>query len=118
MALRCVIVDDSVRFIAAARDVLEREGVEVVGTATSSAEGRQRVDDLRPDVVLVDIVLGDESGFDFVRELANGSPGAPATILLSTHSERDFADLIVASPARGFLAKSELSARAVEDLLD
>ena len=68
--------------------------------------------------MLVDIVLGSESGFDLARRLtaATGPPGA-AVILISTHSEEDFADLIAASPAIGFLPKWKLSARSIEGLL-
>ena len=118
MALRCVIVDDSPGFTAAARDLLEREGVAVVGTATTCAEGRQRIEELRPDVALVDIILGEESGFDLARQLAHGSGGEPKTILISTYSERDFEDLIAASPAVGFVSKSDLSARALCEALE
>ncbi len=64
MVLRCVIVDDSARFLEAARALLEREGVDVVGVASTIAEALRLVDEVRPDVTLVDIDLGAESGFD------------------------------------------------------
>jgi CheY-like chemotaxis protein len=116
--LRCVIVDDSPRFLDAARGLLEREGITVVGVASSGAEAAQRVERLRPDVVLVDIDLGGQSGFEVARQLhRNGGP-APRIILISTHAEQDYADLIAASPAVGFLAKTALSAGAIRDLLD
>ena len=41
----------------------------------------------------------------------------PLLVLISTHAGEDFADLIAASPAVGFLAKADLSARAVHDLI-
>jgi len=113
--LRCLIVDDNGGFRDAARSLLEREEIEVVGVASSSTEARSRVAELRPEVVLVDIALGAESGFDLARALA--SDGGPKLILISTHSEVDFVDLIAASPAVGFIAKSELSARAIRDLV-
>jgi CheY-like chemotaxis protein len=69
MALRCLIVDDSPRFLEAARGLLEREGVSVVGVATSDAEALRRVAELRPDVTLVDIDLGGQSGFEVLRQL-------------------------------------------------
>lgn len=118
--LKCLIVDDSLRFLAAARGLLEREGIAVLGVASTSAEAAQRVEQLRPDVVLVDIDLGGESGFDVARRLQGGGarPASPPIILISTHAEQDYADLIAASPAVGFLAKATLSARAIHDLLD
>jgi DNA-binding NarL/FixJ family response regulator len=118
MALRCLIVDDSPRFLEAARGLLEREGVSVVGVATSYAEALRRVAELRPDVTLVDIDLGGQSGFEVLRQLHRTSELATAkTILISTHDEVDYADLIAASPAVGFLPKAALSAGAIRDLL-
>jgi DNA-binding NarL/FixJ family response regulator len=115
VALRCLIVDDDGGFRDAARSLLERQEIEVVAMASNSAEARSAVAELRPEVVLVDIALGTESGFELTRALALAS--GPKLILISTHSEADFVDLIAASPAVGFIAKSALSARAVRDLV-
>ena len=73
----------------------------------------------RPDVVLVDINLGQESGFDLVELLHQDESAAAAvpTILISTHSEEDFADLISASPALAFIPKAALSGAAIRDAL-
>jgi DNA-binding NarL/FixJ family response regulator len=114
--LRCLIVDDNRRFLDAARGLLEREGVSVVGVASTSAEALHQVQELRPDVTLVDIDLGGESGFELVRRLADLAP--LRMILVSTHAEQDYADLIAASPAIGFVPKSGLSAAAIQALLD
>jgi CheY-like chemotaxis protein len=118
MALRCLIVDDSHEFLEAARILLERQGVNVVGLASTSAEALERAGALRPDVTLVDIDLGGESGFDLARRLhAEGGLPLSDVILISSYEEEDFAELITASPARGFLSKVNLSARAISDLL-
>ena len=116
--LRCLLVDDSPQFLAAARALLEREGVAVVGVASTGAEALRRVTELRPDVTLVDIDLGGQSGFDVVRLLNRDADVAAAQlILISTHAEDDYAELIAASPAAGFLPKTALSAAAIRDLL-
>jgi DNA-binding NarL/FixJ family response regulator len=119
MTLRCLIVDDSTRFLEAARRLLERHGIEVAGVASTVTEALDLVDQVRPDVTLVDIDLGGESGFELVRRLqrANGPPPS-SVILISTHAEEDFADLVAASAAIGFLSKADLSADAIRDLLD
>jgi DNA-binding NarL/FixJ family response regulator len=118
MTLRCLIVDDSPRFLAAARGLLERQGMTIVGVASTSAEALERVQELRPDVTLVDIDLGGESGLELARRLHHQAGPAPArVILVSTHAEEDYAELIAASPAVGFLSKSTLSAGAIHDLL-
>jgi DNA-binding NarL/FixJ family response regulator len=117
MALRLLIVDDNDRFLAAAQGLLEREGLDVVALASTSAEAVRSVRELRPDVTLVDIDLGDESGFDLVRKLTESADSA-RVVLISAYPETDLRDLIDASPAVGFLSKSRLSARAIRDLLD
>jgi DNA-binding NarL/FixJ family response regulator len=105
--IRCLIVDDSQLFLDAARLLLEREGVSVVGVATTSAEALLLEQELQPDVVLVDIRLGTESGFDLARRLSR------TVILVSTHAQNQYADEIAASPAVGFIPKTQLSGSAV-----
>jgi DNA-binding NarL/FixJ family response regulator len=118
MTLRSLIVDDNAGFLAAARSLLEREGIAVVGVASSCAEAVQLAGKLRPDVALVDIDLGEESGFDVARRLAGaGGPVLSPVVLISAYPEGDFADLIAASPAVGFLAKSEVSATRIQEVL-
>jgi DNA-binding NarL/FixJ family response regulator len=110
----CLIVDDSVEFLQAARSLLEREGLAVVGVAATSSDALQRIGELRPEIVLVDIDLGGESGFEVARRIAKAAP--TSVILISTHAETDFAELIAESPAAGFISKSELSAHAIHRL--
>jgi DNA-binding NarL/FixJ family response regulator len=118
VTLQCVIVDDSRAVLRAASELLERQGVAVVGMAANCEEAVRLMERVDPDVVLIDIDLGPESGFDLARRLAGTPerPGAPS-ILISTHDGGDFATLIAASPAIGFLPKSELSAEAIQRLL-
>ena len=119
MAFGVLIVDDNQLFLEAARVLLEREGLRVVGVAATSAEALQRAEELRPQVILVDIMLGDESGFDLAQRLAGQCPRrTPTVILISTHAEADFADLIAESPAAGFVPKQELSADAIRRIVD
>ena len=115
---RALIVDDSAAFCVAARRVLESAGMTVVGTASTCEQALQSADEHRPDVILVDIDLGAESGFDVVEALhAAGARPRPDIILVSTHDEEDFADLVESSSAIGFLPKFGLSADAVVALL-
>jgi DNA-binding NarL/FixJ family response regulator len=118
VAVRCLIVDDNGDFLEAARELLQREGVDVVGVASNSSEALQQAADLQPEVTLVDIYLGNESGFDLARSLAARADDKDgAVILISTYAERDLADVIATSPALGFLSKSDLSRRAIDALL-
>ena len=118
MTLRCLIVDDSPRFLNAARGLLERQGLMVVGVASTSTQALQQATQLRPDIALLDIDLGGESGFDLARRLSQEAClGRTRMILISTHAEQDFTELIEASPAVGFLSKSALSADAIRTLI-
>lgn len=102
----------------AARQLLNRQGMSVVGLASTGSEALRRADELRPDVALVDIDLGAESGFDVARVLAETPHLEPLpVVLISTYAEQDFADLIVASPAVGFVSKSDLSGNAIAAVL-
>jgi DNA-binding NarL/FixJ family response regulator len=116
--MRVVIVDDNAEFRDSARRLLEHQGVRVVGLVSTSADAVRHVQELRPDVTLVDIELGAESGFDVAEALHDIDSEAPArVILISTHSEAGLADLIEASPALGFLAKSTLSASVISEAI-
>jgi CheY-like chemotaxis protein len=105
-------------FLEAATRLLERQGVAVVGVASTKAEALARVRELEPEVTIVDVDLNGESGFDLAWELAATSDEAPtSTILASTHSESDLAELVAVTPVLGFIAKNELSAGAICDFL-
>lgn len=118
MPLRCLIVDDNVSFRDEMRGLLQEQGLEAVGGAGSAREAFQQIAQLRPDVVLIDIDLRGESGLDLAVTLRDslGRTG-PRVILISTHDEREYADLIEASPAVGFLAKTDLSAGTIRRML-
>jgi DNA-binding NarL/FixJ family response regulator len=119
MELRCLIVDDSPHFLSAARGLLEREGMVVVAVATNGDDAVRLARELGPDVTLVDIDLGAESGFDVVRRLTRETGLEPATVILvSTHAEEDYAELVSASPVAGFLPKTRLSAGAIRGVLE
>ncbi len=116
--MRCLIVDDSAGFVDAARGLLECEGVSVVGVASTGAEALRLFEEIRPDVTLVDINLGGESGFELAEQLHRvGWSTSSPVILISTHAAEDFADMIETSPVAGFLSKSALTGAAIRDLV-
>jgi DNA-binding NarL/FixJ family response regulator len=119
MSLRLLIVDDNEQFLEAARRLLEADGMRVVGVATTVADALDRHASLRPDVTLVDVNLGEESGLELARLLAGAIPDRIApVILISTYPEQDLVDLVEALPVVGFLSKSRLSAASVSDLVE
>lgn len=120
MDMSCMIIDDNVGFLHAIRSMLERDGAPVVGVASNGSDAVERVVSCRPDVVLIDVRLGSESGFDVahrVEELAVMTPGwRPAIILFSTHAEEELADRIAANPSFGFLDKTTVSVAQIRAL--
>jgi CheY-like chemotaxis protein len=117
MRLRCLIVDDSESFLTSAARLLESQGAEVVGYATSSAEAMSLAATLSPSVVLVDVQLGDEDGLELARRLS-GLPGTPPVVLISARSADEVLELLDDGPAIGFLAKKALGVDALLQLLD
>ncbi|MBY4130266.1 response regulator transcription factor [Rhodococcus fascians] len=117
-SLRCLIIDDSDAYCVAASRLLESAGIHVVGTASTLVEAVRAARSTHPSLVLVDIDLGTDNGFDVVEALdSTALTPRPAIILVSTHDEDDFADMVEASSALGFLPKFELSAAAIETML-
>jgi DNA-binding NarL/FixJ family response regulator len=116
--LRCLIVDDNENFLEIAAASLAGDDLDVMGTATTSADALRQVAERQPDVVLVDINLGKESGFELARLLVERFPQlSSGVVLISTRAEQDFGGLIEASPAAGFVPKTHLSAQAVRELV-
>lgn len=113
---RTLIVDDNEQFLASAERLLGVGGVTIVGTARSRNEAVRLAEELRPDLVLVDIDLGGESGLDLAHDLATLVP-APIVVLISTHTEAEVGEMVAASPAAGFISKSRLDAAAVRAFL-
>jgi DNA-binding NarL/FixJ family response regulator len=112
--MRCLLVDDNRAFLETARIFLARDGVTVAGAVSNGAEALRQARALRPDLVLVDIMLGDENGFDLASPLVGS--GA-AVIMISSGAEADYADLVAESAAAGFLPKEELSAAGIRRIL-
>lgn len=121
--MHCLIVDDSAYFLQAARVLLEREGGVIVDMASTGADAIAHAEMRPPDVILLDINLGAESGFDVARQIDQSTgtkvsnAARPRIILISTHAEEDFLELVADSPAVGFLSKSALSTGAIQELL-
>jgi two-component system, NarL family, nitrate/nitrite response regulator NarL len=75
-AIRIVLVDDHAVFVAALRSLIDtRPGMKVVGEAKNRVEALNLARSLRPDIIILDIVMGDENGLDYIQELISESGG-------------------------------------------
>lgn len=111
-----MIVDDHPSFRASARTLLEDEGFRVVGEAIDGRSAVETVRRLRPDVVLLDVLLPDIDGFEVARRIAE-SPSAPAVVLTSSRDRATYRRRLDAAPARGFIGKAELTGAALAALV-
>jgi len=115
--LTCLIVDDSPEFFEAATQLLADDAVTVVGVAATSDQAVSRALALRPDVVLVDVNLGSESGLDLAERLAGLPHGGPPVVLISAETRSELSELVEASGALGFVSKTDLSGDEIRKLL-
>jgi CheY-like chemotaxis protein len=111
-----LIVDDHPSFRRLARKLLESAGYVVVGDADDGASGLAAVRALRPDVVLLDVLLPDMTGFEVAKELT-AHPERPLVVLTSSRSASDLGSLVRTEHAKGFISKRDLTAAALAALV-
>lgn len=116
MQTTALIVDDHPSFRRFARKLLESAGYLVVGDAEDGASAIEAVGTLRPDVVLLDVLLPDMTGFDVAEELA-GRPERPLVVLTSSRSASDLGQLVDTGHATGFISKRDLTVAALAALV-
>jgi CheY-like chemotaxis protein len=116
--ISCLVVDDQPEFLEAARRLLGRQGISVVGVATGGAEAIERVVDLRPDIVLVDVHLGEENGLEVASRIAAlDHASSPRVILISSYPKEDLVGALPTGSAIGFVSKTDLSATTIRAAL-
>jgi DNA-binding NarL/FixJ family response regulator len=112
-----LIVDDHVGFRSWAREVLAHEGFDVVGEAGDGRTAIRLAQELRPEVVLLDVQLPDLDGFAVAEQLAQRIGDATEVVLTSGRSPEDYGGRLTASP-HGFIRKDDLSGASLEAQLE
>src|SRR5918911_5229458 len=102
MSVTVLIVDDHPSFRASARTLLEAEGYDVVGEAEDGESAVAAVQELQPDLVLLDVQLPDIDGFEVAARLRKLGDG-PVVILTSSRDGADYGRCIGDCGARGFV---------------
>jgi CheY-like chemotaxis protein len=109
-----LIVDDHAGFRGFARRLLEAGGYTVVGEADDGASALAAVDSLRPELVLLDVLLPDTDGLAVAERLA-ASGAAPVVVLTSSREAVEFGARLERSSASGFIRKDDLSTAALAE---
>ena len=112
-----LVVDDHPSFRATARAMLECEGFAVVGEAEDGAAALAAIEELKPDLVLLDVQLPDMDGFEVMQRLQSLNGARPKIVLTSSRDGADFGTLVEESAALGFIPKGELSGATLGALL-
>lgn len=118
MPIRCLVVDDQPEFLETVRPLLDRQGISVVGVAANSAQAIERAVYLQPDVVLIDVHLGEESGLQLASRIAAfDQAGSPRVILISTYPKDDLVGALPTGSRIEFVSKTDLSATTIRTAL-
>lgn len=118
MGLSCLIVDDSKEFLASAAGLFSsQQGLDVVGIASTGDDALRLMAALSPNVVLVDVELGDEDGIDLARRMTTTAGPATRVILISLRDRSELAELIGGCGAVGFVRKDTIDAQTIADLV-
>jgi CheY-like chemotaxis protein len=114
--LSVLIVDDHESFRRLAARMLRAVGFTVVGEAVDGASAVVEASRLRPDVVLLDIMLPDRSGL-LVAEDLQGGPSPPRVVLTSSRSRSDFGVGFTWPERCTFVPKHQLNGAVLTELL-
>jgi DNA-binding NarL/FixJ family response regulator len=105
--VRILLVDDSPDFRRqAARFLAAEPGFEVVAFAASGAEGLEKTEQFKPDVVLMDLSMPGMNGFEATRRI-KARAGAPRVVIMTLNGGAPYRVFSEAALADGFLSKAE-----------
>jgi DNA-binding NarL/FixJ family response regulator len=101
---RVLLVDDHDLFRAGLRNLLEDQGVQIIGECTNGRDALRAVKDLAPDVVVMDLNMPGISGVEATRQISMIAPLTRVLVLTISDQDADVMDAILAG-ACGYLLK-------------
>jgi DNA-binding NarL/FixJ family response regulator len=103
-SVRLLLADDHTMLRESLRRTMEAEGLEVVGEAGDGEEAARLAEQLRPDVVLMDVSMPVLDGVEATRQITQQTPGV-AVVMLTMHADADVVDRAIKAGAVGYLVK-------------
>jgi len=118
ISIRILLVDDNPHFLGAARDLLGlHKTIEVAATATGGREALTKASLLKPDLILLDLNLGTESGFALIPLFKETTPKSKI-IVLTIMGEDAYRAAAMQAGADAFVRKVEMGITMIPTILD
>ncbi len=115
MAKRVLVVDDTAFMRMSLRNVLEKNGYEVAGEAADGEEAVAKYQELKPDVVTMDITMPKKDGITAIKEILADDPGAKV-VVCSAMGQKPMVIEALSAGAKDFLVKPFQPERVIEAL--
>ncbi len=114
MSIRVVLADDHAVVRDGLRYLLDAQpGIAVVGDAADGREAIRRVEELKPDVVVMDIAMPELNGIEATRQICQTCPGTHV-VMLSMHSSSEYVFRAFQSGAQGYLLKESAGSEVAD----
>jgi DNA-binding NarL/FixJ family response regulator len=117
MAIRVMVADDHPVVRQGMKFLLDREGFSVVAEAADGREALRKVEEIHPEVALLDLSMPGLNGLDAAREIMQISPGT-RTIILTQHSEGQYILAALRAGVHGYVLKSQAASDLVQAIRD
>ena len=113
MAVRVLVVDDAAFMRMMVKDILSKNGYEVVGEAENGMKALERYQELKPDLVTMDITMPEMDGISAVKEIKKIDPNAKV-IMCSAMGQQAMVIEAIQAGARDFIVKPFQPDRVLE----
>ncbi len=113
--MRILLIDDHTLFRSGLATLLERHNIEVVAAAGNGREGLELVEQLQPEIVLLDMRMPDMNGLEVLTTLRGQGMKMPIVMLTTSNEERDLVESL-RNGAQGYLLKDMEPAELVDAL--
>lgn len=113
LPLRILLVDDNAQFLeVAARTLAAVPSIEIVGRALSGRDALEQVNQLQPDLVLMDVAMPNMNGLEATRQI-KAQPNAPRVVMLTLYDASEYRAAAEAAGADDFISKAEFDAQVL-----